>query len=336
MSNTNPADYRFFVIGCGSIGKRHISNLQQLGVGNILAFDPRGDRLDEVQEQFGIAVTQDIEKGISDNVQVTFICSPTHLHLEHALLAAEAGSHMFIEKPLSHTLDGIEQLLDSVSSRSLLALVGCNFRFHPGLRFVRELLRKDQLGTIVTARAQFGQYLPDWHPWEDYSRTYSAQSVMGGGVILDRIHEIDYMRWLFGEVTEVYAIAEKLTDLAIDVEDTVEILLRFSSGCIGSVHLDYVRRQYDCHLELTGDKGSLEWVYQDNSVRWQCAGDETERVESWPEYDGNTMYLEEIGHFLDVLGGAVAPEQDLIGATRTLELALAARESARTRKPILV
>ena len=130
------------------------------------------------------------------------------------------------------------------------------------MREVKRLVAEGVAGRLVSIRAQFGQYLPDWHPWEDYRRGYSARRDMGGGVVLDRVHELDYVRWLMGNVTEVCALSGKLSSLEIDSEDTAEILLRFESGAFGSVHLDYVRRDRDCRLEIVGEEGTLEWSYQ--------------------------------------------------------------------------
>jgi predicted dehydrogenase len=327
---------KFVVVGCGSIGKRHLGNLQQLGVQEITAVDDREDRCREVEEKFGVPVFASLDDALGHGPQVALICTPTRLHVRHALMAARAGCHLFIEKPLSDSLEGVDELLEEVSQRQLATLVGCNFRFHPGLRHVKVLLDDGAIGKVISARAQFGQYLPDWHPWEDYRFSYSSQRSMGGGVVLDRIHELDYMHWLLGEVTEVYCILGHLSHLEIDTEDTVEMMLRFASGACGSIHLDYVRRTYDCKLEIVGDEGTIQWCYPDHSVRWYLASEARWHSLQWPRYDGNEMYLAEMRHFIACLSGAEHPELDVYEGQRILRLALAAKQSNVEERPIAV
>ena len=249
-------------------------------------------------------------------------------------MAAREGCHLFIEKPVAHALEGVDELREEVRTRGLATLVGCNFRFHPGLRHVKTLLEDDAIGTVVSARAQFGQYLPDWHPWEDYRLGYSAQKSLGGGVTLDRIHEIDYLRWLLGDVTEVCAMIGRLSHLEIDTEDTAEILLRFASGAFASIHLDYVRRTYDCSLEIVGEEGTVHWSYQDHRVRWRLAGQDSWQVLEWPGYDGNDMYVDELRHFLRVLGGEESSELDAAEGARVLAIAWAAKVGATEKRTV--
>jgi predicted dehydrogenase len=329
-------DGRFLVIGCGSIGKRHLSNLKQLGVTDLAAFDVREDRCREVEEQFGVPVFAELASALSQAVRVALVCTPPYLHLQHALMAARANCHLFIEKPIADVMEGLDQLLEEVKGRRLVTFVACNFRFHPGLRHVKVLLDKGAIGKVISARAQFGQYLPDWHPWEDYRQGYSARRSMGGGVVLDRIHEIDYLSWLLGEVTEVYAMVDHMSHLDIDTEDVAEILLRFNSGVIGSVHLDYLRRTYDCSLEVIGEEGIIQWHYQDNSVRWYQINESVWHGLEWPHYDGNEMYLAEMQYFMKVLQGQDASELDVNKGKRILAIALAAKQAVKDRRAIYI
>ena len=325
---------RFLVLGFGSIGKRHLRNLLKLGVQDVAVFDVRDDRRKEASERFSVPAFADLNLALSSNVKVALICTPTSLHLSNALAAARAGSHLFIEKPLSNSLLGVDELLEEAQQRKLVTLVGCNFRFHVALQRVKGLLEQEVIGKVISARAQFGQYLPDWHPWEDYRGSYSAQSALGGGVILDRIHEFDYLRWLLGEFQEVYSIAEHLSHLDIDTEDVAEIILRFVNGVIGSLHLDYVRRTYDSSLEIVGEQGIIQWSYQKQNVRWYTTDNSMWESKDWPDYDGNEMYLAEMRHFLKVLVGEEASTQDILSAKRVLEVALATKQSAKQGKSV--
>jgi predicted dehydrogenase len=320
---------RFMVAGCGSIGKRHMGNLAALGAAEVIGFDLRADRREEVRQAFGIPAVATLEEAWQAAPDAIVITAPTALHLPLALQAAERGVHLFIEKPLANTWDGIDQLLHLARAKNLVSLVGCNMRFHPGLIRVRELLDEGAVGRVIAARLEVGQYLPDWHPWEDYRQSYSARRDLGGGVILDAIHEIDYARWLLGEVTGVFCLAGKLSRLEIDTEDTAALLLRFEQGALGEIHLDYVQRVYSRACRIIGDEGTIHWDYSAGQVRWYSA-----RAGGWRSFDNpvewqaNDMYLDEMRHFLGCLRGRVKPEQDLFEAARVLRVALAAKASA--------
>jgi predicted dehydrogenase len=322
---------KFLVIGCGSIGKRHISNLKALSAGDIIANDVRVDRCAEVEEAYGIKTYIDIEEALGQKPDAVFIASPTSLHLQQALAASERGCNLFIEKPLSHTLDGVDELIEVVTQKKLVTLVSCNMRFHASLSLVKELLDRGSLGKVISARLQAGFYLSDWHPYEDYRKGYSANKSLGGGVILDGIHEIDYLRWFLGEVRQVFCFAGKLGELEIDVEDTAEILLKFETGAIAEVHLDYIQRTRGRSCQLIGDKGTVIWDQNEAAVKFYSAEDAYWRVYPEPfDYSINEMYIKQIEHFLRCIGGEEHSIQDVREAKSILRVALAAKESAQS------
>ena len=318
---------RFLVIGCGSIGKRHIGNLLLLGERDITAYDSREDRRTEVASTFGVRVFADLEDGLLAGPEVVFVCTPTSLHVAHAAAAAAGGAHIFVEKPISNSLAGVQELASDARDRRLVTLVGCNFRFHPAMRALKEAIERGELGRPLYLHASFGHYLPDWHPWEDYRGGYSANRALGGGIILDSVHEIDYARWLLGEALEVSCTADKVSDLEIDTEDVAEITLRFENGAIGSLHMDYVRRPYTRWCEVVGSRATARSVIEERSFAiWRNEGGWETRT--WPDEDPNRMYVREVQHFLECVRGREQPALDVIGARRVLEIALAARRSA--------
>ena len=318
------------MVGCGSIGKRHIRNLLALSVRNILAYDSNPVRSYEVREEFGVETLNNLESAWEQNPYGAFITTPTSLHIPIAIQAAEYGCHLFIEKPLSHTFEGVKKLLALIEEKQLISLVGCNMRFHPGLQKVKELIEEKTLGNMVAARVESGQYLPDWHPMEDYRKNYSARRDLGGGIILDAIHELDYIRWLLGEVRSVSCFAGKLSHLEIETEDTAEIILRFSNGAIGEVHVDYVQRAYSRTSQFIGDEGTIRWDYSQGTVRYySSASDRWMEFENPKDWVANQMYVDELSHFLCCLEGRVQPEQDVSEGAKVLAVALAAKSSAQ-------
>ncbi|MGC4079534.1 MAG: Gfo/Idh/MocA family oxidoreductase [Rubrivivax sp.] len=323
---------RFAVLGCGSIGKRHIRNLLALGEKEVLGFDPREDRRAEA-EALGIATTGTLDGVWDAKPEAVLITSPSKLHVATALEAAKRGISMFVEKPVSDVHDPeLDALVAEAKSKNLVTLVGCNLRFHPGLANAKRVLDDKRLGRVVSCRAEFGQYLPDWHPWEDYRKGYSARKDLGGGVILDAIHELDYVRWLMGDVVSVAAFAGHLSHIEIDTEDTASILLRFASGAFGEVHLDYVQRTYTRACRIVGDEGTLAWEFgKAGEVRVFTAA--TKAWEALPGpagWEPNTMYVDEMRHFLACLRREETPHQDVAAATAVLDVALAAKASAES------
>lgn len=327
---------RFLVIGCGSIGKRHLRNLQSLGISNLIAVDTQDNRRSEVEAKFNIKTFPDLAAALSHGADVAIICTPTKYHIANALQAAKFGCHLFIEKPLSDSLVDLNKLVDEINKRQLKSFVGCNFRFDPGMIHAKRLIDENKIGRIISVRSQFGQYLPNWHPWEDYRKTYSARKDLGGGVLLDRIHEINYLRWLLGEIEEVYALVGHLSQLEIDTEDTSEILARFCSGAFGSIHLDYIRPVYDCSLEIVGENGIILWSFQDRQVRWYLADEKTWQSKQWSGYDNNQIYLDEMGNFLKILQGETYNENDVCEGIKDLQIIIAVKKSAIEKKPITI
>ena len=208
-------------------------------------------------------------------------------------------------------------------------------RFHPGLVVVKRLLEQGVAGRVVAARVEVGNYLPDWHPYEDYRQGYSARSDLGGGILLDAIHEIDYIRWLLGPVRSVACFFDKLSHLEIQTEDTAALLLRFTQGTIGEVHLDYVRRTYSRTSQIIGDEGTVCWDYSAGEVRvYRAASKAWETIANPSGWQPNQMYVDELAHFVRCLDGRETPTLDIFDAARVLDIVLAAKESSLTGRVI--
>lgn len=317
---------RVLVVGLGSIGQRHLANLLALGVSGVAGLDPDPAARERVAARCDVPVFADPEEAYRTAPEAAIIATPTHLHVVTALRAAQAGCHLLIEKPLAHTMDGLEGLVAEVSRRRLTVLVACNMRFLPALRQAKALIDAEALGRILAARAMVGQYLPDWQPGRDYRQSYRARRAEGGGIVLDAIHELDYLRWLLGEPVLVAAAGGHLSSLATDAEDVAMALLRFPAGALGGVHLDCVQRGYARNLQIIGEQGTVEW-----DVRWGALWHYDAQAGRWSRHadpPGNsfaTSYVLELRHFLRCVAGEEAPEQDLAAARRVLDLALEIR-----------
>lgn len=309
---------------------RHARNLIQLEAGEVIAFDPRPDRRAAAEKE-GARVVVQLDDAWAARPDVAVIATPTSTHVPLALEAATHGCHLFIEKPLGNSLESTTKLLDEVRRRGLVTLVGCNMRFHPGIMAVKRIMDEGGIGRVLSARFEAGKYLPEWHPWEDYRHGYSASRELGGGIILDAIHELDYASWLLGRVEGVACFADHVSRLEIETEDVAAILLRFASGAIGEVHLDYVQRTPSRGCKLIGEEGTIEWSGSANAVRVYHAGGARPGwiEEPLPEWEPNEMYLAETRHLLRCLDGDERPELDVVGGLAVLRVALAALRSAQ-------
>lgn len=319
---------KVLVVGCGSIGRRHMRNLRALGIQRLAACDPDPERLAPMVAELGIEPFADFEKAmIAIKPNLVFVCTPPVFHVPQALQAVQAGAHVFVEKPLSGALDGVDELIAEAEARQRVVQVGYNLRFHPGLQKVKQLVDDGVIGRVLWARVEVGQYLPDWRPWQDYRQSYTARRELGGGIILDASHELDYIIWLLGEPTEVICMTGKVSDLEVDVEDCATVLLRFASGAYADVHMDFVQRGYARSCKLAGERGTIIWDYSAHRVRIYQAG--TDSWETMPyTFDSNDMYVAEVQHFLGCVDQAVTPLVDLKQAKMVLEVALAAKSAA--------
>jgi len=320
------------VVGLGSIGRRHARNWARSGLGDVLVC--RTTR-QPPPEPLGIEYRElhDVDDALAERPDVVLVTNPTSLHLETARRALDAGSHVLVEKPLSHTLDGVEALAQT----DRVVLVGYNLRFHPGLQRLRSLLHGGAIGKPLSVRAEVGEYLPDWHPWEDYRASYSARRDLGGGPVLTFSHEIDSVYWLLGMPTSVTAVATHASALEVDTEDVAEIVLRYADGAIASIHMDYVRRPTRRQVEVLGERGTLRWEYEANRVM-RYAPDTREWIveEGDPRFDRNAMFVAEVCEFAarargETTGGICATATEGIDV---LKIALAALRSADTGRRV--
>jgi predicted dehydrogenase len=326
---------KFLIAGLGSIGRRHLRNLMALGERDIVLLRTHRGSLPE-EELAGFPTETNIAEALqSHHPSAVVVSNPTALHLDVAIPAAQAGCAILLEKPISHSTERLELFRQTVARSGTSVLMGFQFRYHPFLLRARELIKGGRLGRIISARAHFGEYLPAWHPWEDYRSGYAARLDLGGGVLLTQCHSIDYLPWLVADVDAVWGSLAKLSDLDIDVEDTAEIGLRFEGGALGSLHLDYAQQPPSHRLDLSGTAGILtgdlmggELRYYDvNAQKWEDSG-------LPPAWERNTMFLEEMSHFLSVVRGENRPGCTLEDGIRVMQIIEAAQTSNRSGRLI--
>ena len=330
---------KILIAGLGSIGRRHFRNLIALGEKDLVLLRTRKATLPD-DELAGYPVETDIHDALNKhNIDAVVVANPTSLHLDVAIPAAEAGCHILLEKPVSDSLDGLDTLQKTAQQNGSKILVGFQFRFHPTLNKARELIQSGTLGQVLTVHAHWGEYLPNWHPWEDYSQSYAARADLGGGVIGTLTHPLDYLRYLLGEIDALWSFNGHISPLKMDVEDVAEIGLKFASGAIGGVHVNYVQRPPVHRLEIVGTNGTLRWDNADGMLHFYkmpapfasySDSPPAPVVESFPlpeGFDRNDLFLAQTSHFINIVRGGDEPVCTLEDGIRIQELAQAARES---------
>lgn len=311
------------VLGCGSIGLRHARNMSSLGI-EVQAHDVDPARMRALAEVEGCRAI-----GGRDDAEVDFVvvATPTAQHVEDLEWALSRGLPAFVEKPLGATRSDLERAR-ALNAATTVVMVGCNLRFTAGFRCVEDNLAG--LGRLLFVQAVFGWYLPAWRPLQDYRQTYSSRRDLGGGVILDAIHEIDYVTRLAGPVTDVVATWTNSGTLELDVEDIAELTLIHDGGVVSQIHLDYLQRTYTRSCRLVGTEGTLLWDYAAGSVELFTPGGPRTLLKD-ADRDDNQMYLAELSHFITAMDTGGPTENDLGTAASTLELALTALERGAPR-----
>jgi predicted dehydrogenase len=321
---------KFLIAGYGSVGRRHMRNLLALGEKDIMLYRTHQSTLPE-DELADFVVKTDLQAALDCHPDGVIIANPTALHMNVAIPAAKAGCDILLEKPISNNLEQMAELKQALKKGGGKVLVGFQFRFHPCFKQIAQLIQEGAIGRPLSARAHYGDYMPGWHPWEDYRKAYSSRDDLGGGAVLTLCHPLDYLRWLLGEVRSIWAYTGKISDLDIRVDDVGEIILQFKNGTIGSAHLDYYQQPPSYRFEIIGTQGTVAWDAFDNVARLYQAS--TKNWENYPAPDGfdrNDMFLDEMRHFRDIVQGNASPSCTLADGERVLQLALAARESARS------
>jgi len=295
------------------------------------------DKTRRIQDEYDIRCFDALESALCESPDIAFVCNPSSMHVETALKCAQAGCDLFIEKPLSNSLRDVDRLIDCVMSNHRVAMVGYQLRFHPCLHWMRAMLDKGQIGRLLAVRAAIGEYLPNWHRYEDYRTVYAARSDLGGGAILSQIHELDYLYSLFGLPNRVFALGGHWSTLEIDVEDTASIM--FDCRVEGRslpvhVQLDYLQNPPMRQCEIIGDNGKLavDIIANETTLYTNNQPDpEQTRIDN---FDRNQLFLDELNHFLKCVETRQQPVVTVQEGAQSLRMALAAKESIATGLPV--
>jgi predicted dehydrogenase len=314
---------KILLIGLGSIGTRHLNNLITLGYKEISVVS-RKPQLPELYQQF--THYKNVEETLQNHsFDAAIICTPTTQHASTLIqLLQQKIKLIYVEKPLSHSLDGIDTIKKLAASYNNKIVIGFDLHFDPGMQKMKDLLATNAIGKVVSVNAFVGQYLPQWRPYEDHRNGMSAKKETGGGVLLDLVHEFEYLYRLFGEVDDVQCYAINTGALEIETEESADVLLRFKSGITGTVHLDYWQQQIIRYAIITGTEGTIVWNLAEKFV--QYTNKKLTEKFSFADAERNSRFLTSMKNFLEKKNDPrFSTLQDGI---KSLEIVLAAKKSA--------
>lgn len=293
---------KFGVIGYGSIGQRHVSNLITLGHEDIVLLRKIGG-----DNNYDLKEFTEMETFLGAYPDAIIIANPTSLHAEYLNQILPLNMDVLVEKPLVATLEEWQLLQKQLVNYKGIGMTAYNMRFHPSVQETKKILTSGNLGKIYSGRFFVGQYLPDWRPGTDYSKSCSATRKLGGGVLFDLIHEIDLACYLVGEpLGRVACQVDNISDLQIDTEDLAEMLYRTENKSFVSIHLDYLSRGYQRYIEVVGERGSLQTDLFSNKVTVISESGEAEK-KFFPEFSRNDMYFNMLSGFISCLEKKNAP-----------------------------
>ena len=326
---------RVLIVGGGSMGSRHARLIRQALPDadiRVLMRDPDRELPGGVN-----ARVIGLEDALAFRPELAVIASPATRHLETAIPLARSGVHLLVEKPLSATGTGVGELIDAARASGVVLLVGYNLRYAPSLGEFGRLMGQGVIGRCLAVRAEVGQFLPSWRPDADYRQGVSARQELGGGVLLELSHELDYLRWIFGAVRSVQAVVARQSSLEINVEDTAELLMQFepageSAAVVASVHLDFLRRDSIRMCTVVGERGTLRWngiagcvdLYSAESGVWETV--------FASELNRDATYIAQWNHFLACVSGGDTPRvtgEDGLAVLRIVDAARAAASTGR-------
>ncbi|MGP0173311.1 Gfo/Idh/MocA family protein [Pseudomonas sp. NCHU5208] len=325
----------YLVVGGGSIAKRHIGNLKKLfAPARVACVSASGRALSSEDVGEGVLTLSSIALALAEQPIFAIIASPAPWHIEHSLQLLEAGVPVLIEKPIADSLQRLSGVNDRLIGYSPVVDVAYNLRYMSSAVAFKALIEEGRIGALRSVSIEVGQYLPDWRPASDYRKNVSARRELGGGVLLELSHELDYLGWIFGRFETVYCSARNSGALEIDVEDTVDALLVRRDGLVANVHMDFLQRAPVRTCKVVGQVGTLVWDILNNRVSLHSAHDEQAVLFDDPLYDRNNMYLDQLRHFASVASGIAQPAVGVEDALATLHLIEAMKRSAAARQVV--
>lgn len=280
--------------------------------------------------KFNLQILNSLDEGLNKQPDLIVIANPTACHYEVAKKAADREINIFIEKPFSNNRDGFEDFERTVLEKKLFFCISYQRRFHPLLKMVREFLKNEELGKVISAEFNVGSYVPAWHPYENFQDLYACRRNLGGGVLLTEIHEIDLCYWYFGWPESVYCVGGNYSDVKMDVEDTAHLTLSYSNFAV-QVNLCFMQKHCDRSLRIVGTKGYVHWNQDGNSLIFHRYESNEQKILCDASLTTDDMFISQANYLLKEFKNKDS-ESYLDAAKCSLSIVEAAKESMTSDK----
>lgn len=336
-------------VGLGGVGQRHMRNFRQIMGDSVEIFAYRkrnaqfvlNNKLEIVEgetlnEKYGIKCVDTLEEAFAYGIDIVFICNPTSMHADILEKALQADCNIFIEKPIAESTEALKRIEKAVRLFDKVIYVGYQNRYHPCIMKLKQLLGEQKIGSVLSVYAEIGENVKNWHKYENYKDMYACRKALGGGVVVTQIHELDYLYYLFGMPKSVYAIGGKLSDLEIDVEDVVDILMKYeieSKEIPVSIHEDYLQTPARRGCRVVGTKGKIEIDLLASTIVWYDEQGGIACRETY-DFDRNEMFMAEMQEFLKCVEQKKDSPISFQEGKKSLEIAMAVKKSMQTGMPV--
>lgn len=323
------------IVGGGGIGERHLRVFGRLpGVETSLC-EPRSDKTQELQSRYPVKrLFNDFNSLDLSQFDATVICAPTHWHVEMATRAAQQGCPFLLEKPLSTSLEGCDDLIELVEGKPVTAGVAYVMRHCPAIKEMKCLIDKGDIGEVRTITLEGGQYFPAIRP--DYNHNYFSRYATGGGVLLDFMsHGINLVEWMNGRETEVSCFSDQLQLKDIETDDVGMFTARYENGSLAHIQQDAFRRDLFLHITVVGSEGTLLFEHERHRMgHYPAAGSDWH----WQDYtcERDDFFTAQARGFLKAFDGEEPVRCTLREAKWTLQVVLAARLSAQEQRHVIL
>jgi predicted dehydrogenase len=322
------------IIGLGSIGKKHLRILKKIRpeIEVFLVRSGSGKSL-EKEEKLIKKTFFSLDEVLEVNLDAAIISTPAPFHLNEATKLINKKVPLLIEKPLSDNLNNIENFKKLANKSGLKILVGYVLRYSRSLNFFYEMFNSGQIGSINEVQIQCLSYLPNWRPNQDYLKSVSARKDLGGGVLLELSHELDYANWLFGPFLNMDAKILNTKTLDINVEDEAKLKLLTVNKYMVSIHLNFSNKEKNVRqCILKSSLGTLIWDGIKNSVTWNSNDG---KINNWFfKNENEEMFQSQIEHFLTCIENNEDPKVTINNGIDALNLIDLARRSDKLKKKL--
>lgn len=300
---------KFLQVGLGSMGKRRIRCVKKLGYTDVLAFDLREDRRKEAEEKYGVKTTGDIKTVDFNSIDMIIISTPPHMHDEYIDLAIQKKKPAFVEA--SVVLGKLEELEKAATKAGVLIAPSCTLRYHAGIKKIIEIAKSGKYGKVTNFTYHSGQYLPDWHPYENVKDFYVSNKETGAAREIVPF-ELAWLVDITGFPIGVKGFNGKTMDVGADIDDTYVIAMKFKNNIYGMLNIDAVSRYATRNFILNMEKAQILWRWDENNIKLYDASTKNwstieyalgAAAEGYNKNIAEDMYVDELNAFIKAANG---------------------------------